>query len=61
MRNYLEFKLRKFAECSDDAFSFFVEVQEGRHPEFEYQFSSADDVELLTVVLEMKGDSYFLE
>lgn len=52
MHNYQEFKLRKFAECSDDTFSFSVEVQVGRHLEFEYQFSRADDVEWLTVVLE---------
>lgn len=61
MCNYLEFKLRNFVEYSDDAFSVFVEVQVGRHTEFEYQFSSADEVELLTVVLELKGDSNFLE
>lgn len=53
---YLECKLRNLVECSDDAFSFLVELQVGRHPEFEYQFSSRDDVGLLTVALEMKDD-----
>jgi len=48
-------------KCGDNAFSSFLEVRVGRPPEFAYWFSSADDMELLIVVLEMKGDSSFLE